>query len=293
MTPIFEVKPMLLRAGLLLFYFTLYTAISSFSFPVALSDNLDAHMDGRRGLASTGASGSQQIYRDTGPYFLDFNTHNEITIAGTLSFLEYYSDDPEGNYVAIAWDMFNAWVNMAKGGVPLPSDPTNPYLFRLIYVDDFSSVEITNSTYVYMAQMYDYLLSPTADDLTIAAIDVAEKYNKVLISAHTSGTSVFLGKNKSFSMLPSDHWYHEIGFATYAPFSPGSIAVVRDAEFYVCSSAELSKIYGDKYGYSEVYHYEVDGANLTAVRELMMILKENNVSVFYGCSHTSLCETVR
>jgi hypothetical protein len=251
-----------------------------------------ARSDSRRVLQSVEVSESLQIYRDTGPYFLDLNTHNIITIAGTLSFLEYYADDPEGNYVALAWDMFNAWVNKEKAGVTLQSDPGKPYLFRTIYVDDYSSVAIVNSTYEHMVQQYDYFLSPTSDDTTIAAINVVEQSNKLLISAHTSGTSVFQGKDKSFSMLPSDHWYHEIGFATFASLAPGSIAVVRDAEFYACNDAELSKAYGIKYNYSDVHHYVINGTNVTAVTELMLLLKKNNVSIFYGCSHTALCETV-
>lgn len=276
---------------------SLHITLDSFWIPTCntLRSSINGGGSGYRSpsvLVSAQSVGAVQIYRDTGRYSLTSLPSNNVSIAGTLSFIEFYADKSDGSYAALAWDMFVAWANLNGSDVILPSDPSDPYTFRVLYVDDYSDTDVVVATYNSMVSKYDFFLSPIFDNLTVAAIDIAEQNNKVLISAHTLGTDIFQGRDKSFSMLPSDDWHHEIGFQTFAPFSPESIAVIRDTSFRACADPSKSQAFGTMNNYSQVYHYEVDGTNITAVTEIMRLLKENDVSVVYGCTHSDLCVTV-
>lgn len=242
---------------------------------------------------SVAAAERPQIAYQTG--LLTARTGNNIKLGAAISFQSADKYGYGGRMVANGWDMFINWVNIERGGVRLNG---MNYSFVLTYAEDYSDETYVRRAFEQYLQAYemDFYLGPYSSGLTAAAVSMTEPAGRLMLAAVASNSSIFRGREFSFSMYPPDYTYDEVVFEVFSSLGAASIAIVQDVGYPQCDNVTASVEYAARYGINLYGHFVVDPLSATYSNDVTVIfeeLKGAGVHVVHACSYLDLCIQVR
>lgn len=190
----------------------------------------------------------------------------------------------EGKRVVEGYEFWRRKIN-SRGGLKVGS---RRFAVNIIYYDDKSSVRYLreNIKRLVLVDQVDFLLGPFSSGLTLAASEMAEQYQKILVGTCGASEAIFSRNTRTtFASLTSASWYLRDFFAMVSQLKapPKTYAVLTMDKLFTRSVAKGARIWGAKYNFSEVYHGIIpeDRENLIVYLEEMVAFSPD-IIVFCG-----------
>jgi len=212
----------------------------------------------------------------------------EIVFGASVSKTGKYT--AEGARVIEGYELWKTRIN-THGGLRVGA---KAYPVKILYYNDESIEETVrkNITTLIEKDRVDFLLGPFSSELTLAAIEVAEKYGIIMVETCGASETVFANNPRcTFATLTSASWYLKDFFELASQIypAPKTFALLAMDKNFTKSVAKGARIWAGKYGLSEVYYgiAEKDTENfipyLEEIRE-----KKPDIIVFSGHYKNSL-----
>jgi hypothetical protein len=190
------------------------------------------------------------------------------------------------------WDFFAHWLNAIRGGVILNG---SAYSIAFDFIEDYSNKTLVAEVYKSLLPSFNLFFGPYSSVLSSSAVDVTDPAGKFLLATGASNTAVFKNRRSSFTTLPPNIEFMDSSFAAFASYGSKTVAVIRDAGYAACGTAQNSNSSAIKAGLTLYKHYDVDPSSPyypSTIRSIIAELKDHGVETLLGCTYVALCYEV-
>ncbi len=190
------------------------------------------------------------------------------------------------------WNMFVEWQN-DDYGVRIKS---SNYSIFLNYIEDYSDASYVKTISNYFAETkgMKYMFSAYSDELTESCASEIHGKEIVLMSSASSNAQLFQSHQNLFGTLPSDDAIISTVFSFLSTLNITQVAVLSDNTIPACNlSTIVSKLTPYDYSLYNYFLVDITDANyITALDDILLELRDQNVDTIYACSTQILCEDV-
>jgi len=193
-----------------------------------------------------------------------------VSLTGTLR--------REGKDVQQGYLFWAEWVNEMYGGIIIDD---KPYQVELIFYDDKSSPDQVSqlTEKLILQDNVDFLLSPYSSRLTQVAVEVTERYNRILLTSTASSESLYKPEYRYFFGIPTTAGnYTQSSLEKLALLGARTLAVAYKDTMAPTAMAEGALHWAMVYGL-EVVGYEQYSAEVTDVSNIISRFRQQNPDI--------------